>query len=607
VTAVPSRGRVLIFAGVMLLCLIAGSTPRVVGDGAEYLAQAMNFAMLDGPSLGRRALPAIQDRLVAFNPALANWNIEQSSVAASDGRRDFVHFWFYGLVAAPFLIVTDAVGLPPPVAFTLVNVAFFAVALWVALPRIGPAAALLLFGSPIVWWIDKPHTEVFCFALLCIALCTRRDRPWWSLVAAGMAATQYPPMAAVYFLILGVSIVQHRDWLRDRRFLAGAVSGLALAVLHPLYTYARHGVPTLLLNATYSGIPALAEIGVVIVDPAIGLIANAPLLVLMLILTAGVVARRHWRELGSADMTVAVLSAVTFLAAFARTANFRHGATPSMSRYALWLLPLAVPLLAAAWRDASGAWKRVLWSGAAVSAVVSVFAFHPGRAESANQPTWAAHWVWTRHPGWHDPLVEVFSEVMAGGEGIFAPVATPQCEKVLVTGRGTPEVAWPLWCYPAAVPAACTQSGAFCYANRVKGQYRFSPAPGRRHDDVRITATAAWTPAMAPQVRRLFDSWGWTTVVPPRRDLTVLRQATRLWAVTIGTDDDFAIVLHGIEPGALLSFRFPKPMQGALIDPHDGAIVRDLTSDEPAGALWQVDVPTGSEVLILRMKERAPE
>jgi hypothetical protein len=606
VTAVPSRGRVLIFAGVMLLCLIAGSTPRVVGDGAEYLAQAINFSMLHGPSIGRRAVPLIEDRLIAFDPAFADWSLEQSSVAASDGRRDFVHFWFYGLITAPFLITTDAIGLPPPVAFTLANLTFFAIALWVALPRLGPAAALLLFASPIVWWIDKPHTEVFCFALLSIALCTLRDRPWWSLVAAGMAATQYPPIAGVFLLILGVSIVWRRDWLRDRRFLAGAAAGLLLSLLHPLYTYARHGIPTLLLNATYSGIPAAAEVAVVISDPAIGLIANAPFLVGTLALAAVAVIRRQWRDLGSADMTVALLSAAVFLFAFARTANFRHGATPSISRYALWLIPLAIPLLATACRDAGSAWRRVMWTGAALSAVVSIFAFHPGRPESANQPTWAANWLWTQHPARQNPLVEVFSEVMVGGEGIHVPVTTPHCEKVLVAGTGSREVAWPLWCYPAPVPSACIQSGVFCYANQVDDQYQFSVAPGRRHD-VQVTATSAWTPEMAPQVRRLFDQWGWTTNVPPRRDLSVLRQAAGLSALTLGSDDDFAIVLHGIGPEALLSFRFSTPMQGTLVDPRDGTVVQDLTVDEPADTLWNLKVPEGSEMLILRMTEGTSE
>ena len=30
------RGRSLLLAGVILLCLVAGSTPRIVGDGVEY-------------------------------------------------------------------------------------------------------------------------------------------------------------------------------------------------------------------------------------------------------------------------------------------------------------------------------------------------------------------------------------------------------------------------------------------------------------------------------------------------------------------------------------------------------------------------------------------
>src|SRR5688572_21019770 len=173
----------------MLLCLVAGSTPRVVGDGVEYVSQAINFSMFDGPSLGRREIPEIEARLAAFNPVLADWRIERATVASSDSRRDFLHFWFYALLAAPVLWVTDAVGAGPPTAFTLVNLVFFGIALFVALPRIGTAGTLLLFGGPIIWWIDKPHTEVFSFALLTIAFALLRDKLWWSLIACGMAAT----------------------------------------------------------------------------------------------------------------------------------------------------------------------------------------------------------------------------------------------------------------------------------------------------------------------------------------------------------------------------------------------------------------------------------
>ena len=44
-------------------------------------------------------------------------------------------------------------------------------------------------------------------------------------------------------------------------------------------------------------------------------------------------------------MIVAALTAVGFLLSFAQATNVHHGATPSISRYAIWLIPLAIPIM----------------------------------------------------------------------------------------------------------------------------------------------------------------------------------------------------------------------------------------------------------------------
>jgi len=71
VTHVDERRSSLIIALVFALCLVAGSAPRIVGDGREYLAQALNFAAFNPPSLGRQTIPAIERRLVAIDPVMS--------------------------------------------------------------------------------------------------------------------------------------------------------------------------------------------------------------------------------------------------------------------------------------------------------------------------------------------------------------------------------------------------------------------------------------------------------------------------------------------------------------------------------------------------------
>ena len=146
-----------------------------------------------------------------------------------------------------------------------------------AKPRLGGAATVLLFASPILWWINKAHTEPYVFAMVTIAMVYLVDRPWWSLVAAGAAAAQTPPLL-FFCVIVGLASIAIGGLvvLKDRRWLVGAAAGALLASIQPMYFLIRYGTPYLLVDTTQPGMPSLAETAAPLVDPNIGLIPNAP-------------------------------------------------------------------------------------------------------------------------------------------------------------------------------------------------------------------------------------------------------------------------------------------------------------------------------------------
>ena len=192
--AVMDRRKALVAALAVALSLIAGSPPRTEGDGGEYVALALNFACLRGPAIADDAIPDLQAAIGLHEPRLAQWDIETSSVK---GQEEDVTSSTSGStrhLATPGVWITNALGAHPAFAFTALNLWLLGLALWVCLPRLGAPVSLLLFCGPIVWWIDKPHTEAFTFALLAVAFALFRERPWWSAVAAGAAATQNPPI-----------------------------------------------------------------------------------------------------------------------------------------------------------------------------------------------------------------------------------------------------------------------------------------------------------------------------------------------------------------------------------------------------------------------------
>jgi hypothetical protein len=600
--------RTRLVAGLALaLCLIAGSTPRIVGDGGEYLAQALNFAALNPPPLSRRVMPDLERRVIEIEPALIDWSIERASVAGSDLRRDFLHFWFYALLATPFVWVTNVIGISPLHAFTTLNLLLLGVAVQLALPRIGAPATVLLFASPLVWWLDKAHTEVFTVALLTIAMVSMRERPWWALVASGAAATQNPPVTIVVLLIGAATLLERRRAaLGDRRLIAGAAAGLALAALQPIYTYTRHGTPSLLINATQPGFPTAAELAASVFDPSMGLIGNFPAFLMATGLAACWLAVRQPRALLTMPVAVAAGTAIVFLYAFAQTSNPHHGATPSLTRYALWFIPLSIAIWMP-WKQVAGAGaSRALLATATTSALFSIFAFHPGVPQHSREPTWLASWLWTQHPAWNNPLPEVFSETLLRVEGTTLPVATRGCEKVLIVAREPGAPTWPIPCLPAPLPTRCAVPGTICYANRRGTDYDFVVAPGRKVFPQSIDA-AAWPAAAEPHVRRAYLEGEWARLAQQHDGrVHALRSQHGVRVASFGDDRRFLLVLRRTTESAALHFRSAAPLAGTMIDASSGEHLAALTYDGSAEDLWTVPVPASRADLIIVTMQQHP-
>lgn len=469
------------FVGILLavlLALIARSSPRRVGDGAEYLAMALRLAGAERPSLSDDELAGIRAYFERLDTGFedANPTLSPPGLVGPDGRHDFPHFWFYPALAAPGVALALRVGLHPSWGFVVVNLLLWLAAASLVSPRIGWAATLLLFLGPVVWWIDKAHTEVFTVALLSIGLAVCRERPGWAIVAFAAAATQNQPIALGIPLVLLAATFDRPHVWRDRRLWIGATAGACLLVLHPLYYWLRLGVlePQSLVHGTNPHVPTAAEMAAFALDPNIGLLPNFPLYGPVVGAATIVVAQRDWRALLTPSILVATCLAFVFLAAFSQTTNVNSGATPGPARYGLWLVPLAIPLFGEARRVGGAGWHRMLAPVAMASALWALVAYAPSLPESCDTPTRLAAFLWEHAPSWDDPLPEIFDERLLHREvnDALEPVATPTCSKVLIVGG-----AWPTSCPKPAIPVRCRTAESRCYANRrARGGYRFASA-----------------------------------------------------------------------------------------------------------------------------------
>lgn len=495
--------------------LVAGSTPRHVGDAGEYLAMAVNLARLSSPSLTAAQIAEARTRL----PEGAGAQLTQPELRAPDGRQDFAHFWFYPLLAAPFVRVALWLGLDPYFGFTVLNILLLAGLTMLLSTRMSAAGVVLIVLSPVLWWIDKAHTEVFTFTLVAIALFLLREKPWWSAVAFGAAATQNPPIAGAMVICLAYASIRYGPG--DRRVWWGGVVGMLLAALHPAYYYSRLGVWSGLSVGVDRHWPTVQELLAVPFDANLGMFVAAPFLTMAMVLAIiGALRRPDLRRVDLATGAM-VLIGVLFLFSFTQTTNFNGGGTPGPSRYGLWLVPFAVPM--AAWVGASARWLPAL---AVASFAWNVWAFAPAVPERHLTPSALASYLWSRTPHTDNPIAEVFAERVAGDEAARPPVATSACEKVLLVGDGS-SASWPRRCTSTDLPDFCRSNGALCYANRTRDGYRFAkavappawrakiarPLPGRYGSGAELTVTHGTT--RRPQVALSHDrGWSYLEVHP---------------------------------------------------------------------------------------------
>ena len=351
------------------IALVSVSPLRMVGDAGEYVAMAVNLGRLAPPSLSEAEIAEAR----TFVPGDAGVRLDKPWLKAPDGRQDFPHFWFYSLIAAPFVRAAETAGSHPLAGFRFLNLALLFALVALLAVRASLPVALFVGAGPVIWWADKAHTEVLTTVLLAAAFALLRSSPWLSILALGAAAAQNTLIAGALVLVIAWAFFERGP--RDRRLWLAAAVALATAALHPLYYQSRLGVWTGMYDAIDRHLPSFPELTAVAFDPNLGLFTNDPLLLVALVIAGFDLATQSAPKRFDAAHGALAVIALLFLVSFTQTTNFNSGGTPGLSRYGLWLVPFAVPLLSAVRSDR--VWLRVLAGG---SVVWCAWTFAPARS-----------------------------------------------------------------------------------------------------------------------------------------------------------------------------------------------------------------------------------
>jgi hypothetical protein len=473
------------------------ANPVRVGDGHEHVAVALALARGHGPAFAPDQIPSLEAELRALGPSFSGASLVHPDLVGRDGRQDLPHFWLYPLLATPAVTMALLLGVSPLWGFVALHALLLGALAALMLSRPAPVWTSLLLLSPLMWWLDKPSTDLLLVACLAGAMLLWATHPAVSLVLLGIGASQNPGLVLVAALFAAWGSIERPARLMCRRWQAGVLVAALLITLPPAYYLWRLGIPSPLTASTVTRWPGLVDALFPFTDVSVGLLFRFPPFVLAVLIAAVWLAWRELSRLRDPLIATTLLAALALLWAVGQPVSQNHGGSPDLSRYALWLMPLALPLLQQAGTSPSTIMAPVGLALAALSAAWTLVAFPPGRPEGHLQPTPFARWLWSHHPMWNDPRPEVFAERVSHTEPAVVPAGTPDCQKVLLY-----EGQWPVHCLPQDTPAdACFETHRFCYANRsaTGAGYLFMVEPLRPGVPI-VQADKTWTretPAVA--------------------------------------------------------------------------------------------------------------
>lgn len=442
--------------------------PQRVGDGMEYYAMFLAWQdtlrpWMSAPSFEGYQQLFLSNHILGMLPA--QWLADSFPSLRLGNTADFNHFWFYSFLAFVVAKLTHIVGfnLSPHGGFLALHFLLVDATALVAYHLYGKrglvVVILMTLFSPMLWFSDKVHTELFsyCVTLMGIMFVFSR-RYLLGAFCIALAATQNPSFALIAFIPFVYRFVL--QWgVRFTVWEVCLVVGTAFAVLaHPIYYFLRFGVltPQLLAGGASLG-GNLSTFYIWIFDPDLGLLPNWPLGVFLI--AVALLLKKFAKEAiaSHCDKAFYVFLLIFFLVNFyahASTTNLNSGATPGLARYSLWYLPAFFPIVYYVVRcfPEQRAFAYPMTLVTLLIGCASVANNNPKGHESYSSPSWLSNAIQTNLPSLYTPPSEVFVERFSGvGEAINSinalGVLGPDCHKLMIfAGQGRNLVTVPPIC-----------------------------------------------------------------------------------------------------------------------------------------------------------------
>ncbi|WP_338576053.1 hypothetical protein V6L78_11775 [Pseudomonas canadensis] len=443
-------------------------TPQRVGDGNEYYALYLAWKETLRPWMNDSSYHAFQQ--LYLNNSIAgmmpeDWLRGYSPALRLRDESDFNHFWFYSFLAFAVARACQIFGLllSPHAAFLGLHFLLVTGTAYVAYHLYGKRGlltfTLMTLFSPMLWFSDKVHTELFtyCLTLAGVMLVYSKKYTLAALLLA-LASTQNPSFSLIAFIPFAFRfcLEKNKPFTIVEVFLMIATACAVLA--HPIYYFLRFGVPTPQLLAGGASLGENLSIFYIwLFDPDLGLLPNWPLGILLIFLSCCFAVTKNPRiQLSSKNKCFYFFASVFLIVSLfanSSTTNLNSGATPGLARYSLWYLPLLFPIVFY-FVNHFPTRKSISYPLALVVAFLcytTIKTNNPSGPEGYDSPSWLSNTIQLKLPWLYTPPIEVFKERFSGrGETSYdniRGVLGPDCHKLLILSGEHKEL--------VTVPARC--------------------------------------------------------------------------------------------------------------------------------------------------------
>ena len=322
------------------------ANPVRVGDGHEHVAVALALARGQGPAFAPDQIPSLEAELRALGPSFANATLAHPDLVGRDGRQDLPHFWLYPLLAAPAVKVALLLGVSPLWGFVGLARAAARGAVR-ARPRTARPGLDVVAAAEPPRVVDRQAITRHVARELPGRRDAAVDDPSDGVADPARRRCQPEPGAGAgrgAVCRVGLDRAARAPDvppLADRASSAPPCSSRCL----PAYYLWRLGIPSPLTAATITRWPGLFDALFPFSDVSVGLVVRYPPFVVAVLVAATWLAWRELSRLREPFIATTGLAALALLWVVGQPVSQNHGGSPDLSRYALWLMPLALPLL----------------------------------------------------------------------------------------------------------------------------------------------------------------------------------------------------------------------------------------------------------------------